>query len=477
MSLLTHILACLFGIGSWVTICGIWVELPLLVPQLPEGWYLPSYLSILIQLANVGPLCVTLAHRLCPGRLHEPALIYCIVALGAVATFLMAFFWSRTLELGGVERSLPLFVLVFLVSAVDCTSSVTFLPFMNRLPPAYLTSYFVGEGLSGLLPALVALGQGVGVMDCVNATTLAHSSITSSLPLGNASSWGDSGVQVESLDSGSVVSNASVLSDVAGGSGSGSVGLVPLYQSANFSAEAFFFFLTAMMLVCLGAFLLLNCLPCVPREPSPSLSQAYKVSKAEQTSFILSSKLRSSNKRRFGTGRYSWPEIVYIFVVLGWANALTNAVLPSVQSYSCLPYGNVTYHWSATMAAVANPIACFIAMFFPRRSLFLMGVLTAVGSAIGAYIMAMAVLSPCPLLVNHIAGSVLIVGAWVLFVLIMSYVKVIIGVILRDEGHSALVWCGAVVQLGSMIGAFTIFPLVNIYSLFKSGDPCNTQCL
>lgn len=64
-----------------------------------------------------------------------------------------------------------------------------------------------------------------------------------------------------------------------------------------------------------------------------------------------------------------------------------------------------------------------------------------------------------------------------LFVLIMSYVKVIIGVILRDEGHSALVWCGAVVQLGSMIGAFTIFPLVNIYSLFKSGDPCNTQCL
>lgn len=66
--------------------------------------------------------------------------------------------------------------------------------------------------------------------------------------------------------------------------------------------------------------------------------------------------------------------------------------------------------------------------------------------------------------------------AWILFVLTLSYVKVIIGVILRDEGHSALVWCGAVVQLGSLLGAVTMFPVVSVYSLFSSGDPCNTRC-
>lgn len=65
---------------------------------------------------------------------------------------------------------------------------------------------------------------------------------------------------------------------------------------------------------------------------------------------------------------------------------------------------------------------------------------------------------------------------WILFVLTLSYVKVIIGVILRDEGHSALVWCGAVVQLGSMLGATSMFPLVSVYGLFTSGDPCNTKC-
>lgn len=76
----------------------------------------------------------------------------------------------------------------------------------------------------------------------------------------------------------------------------------------------------------------------------------------------------------------------------------------------------------------------------------------------------------------YFTSCVLQVLVWILFVLSLSYVKVIIGVILRDEGHSALVWCGAVVQLGSMVGALSMFPLVSIYGLFKSGDACNTKC-
>lgn len=44
------------------------------------------------------------------------------------------------------------------------------------------------------------------------------------------------------------------------------------------------------------------------------------------------------------------------------------------------------------------------------RSLVLMGILTVIGTGIGAYIMAMAVLSPCPLLVHESSGAVLIVS-------------------------------------------------------------------
>ncbi|XP_037548811.1 riboflavin transporter 2 [Nematolebias whitei] len=442
MSLLTHLLACLLGMGSWVSINGLWVELPLIVSQVPEGWYLPSYLSVLIQMANVGPLLVTLMHRFRPGSLNEAAIIYMIIGLGTVASFLLGFFWKETVLVAGVPRSVALLVLTFFLAVVDCTSSVTFLPFMTRLRPQYLTTYFIGEGLSGLLPALVALIQGVGVVNCINST--------------------------QSLNQ---TSNGSAPDE-----------LQAQYQPANFSSEVFFFFLSAMMLVSLVAFLLLNHHPSVAREHPTNRytnqDNRHKRGKGAEQRPMIGPFGSPTQKRRssFGSGSYSWTQVVYIFVVLAWVNALTNTVLPSVQSYSCMPYGNKAYHLSAALAAVSNPVACFVAMFISVRSLMSLGVLTLTGSGVGAYIMATAVLSPCPLLVHKTSGAALMVLSWIVFVLSLSYVKVMIGLILRDEGHSALVWCGAVVQLGSLLGAVTMFPLVSIFGYFSSGDPCNTKC-
>ncbi|TTA40551.1 Solute carrier family 52, riboflavin transporter, member 3-B [Bagarius yarrelli] len=439
MSLLTHILACLFGIGSWVAINGMWVELPLIVPEIPEGWYLPSYLTVIIQLANIGPLFITLMHRFRPGALDERPVIYIIVVLGVLATILLAFFWKHTLFVGNEVHSVALLSLSFLLSVVDCTSSVTFLPFMMRLQPQYLTTYFVGEGLSGLIPALLALIQGVGVVQCKNTTAITNISMVNYT--------GETNDELEAY-----------------------------YQPANFSVQVFFLFLSTMMAVCLGAFVMLNYHPAVVQEQRCEnyLDEAKHQEKvdinlslqnppAEQTPMLENPESQEHKTRsNFGKGSYSRAEVVFIFIVLAWVNALTNAVLPSVQSYSCLPYGNQAYHLATTMAAVANPVACFIAMFFPIRSLMLMGVLTVTGTGFGAYIMGMAALSPCPLLVDHELGAALMVITWVIFVLTLSYVKVIIGVILRDEGHSALVWCGAVVQLGSMIYEVTLPPEVSL---------------
>lgn len=337
MSLLTHLLACLFGIGSWISINGLWVELPLIVPEVPEGWYLPSYLSVLIQMANIGPIFVTMMHRFRPGALNETAVIYAIIGLGTAASFLLGFFWKKTMVVASTPRSVALLVLTFFLSAVDCTSSVTFLPYMMRLKPHFLTTYYVGEGVSGLLPALVALVQGVGVVSCVNSTRSLNQTLN--------------------------VSSGFVTFD-----------LQAQYQPANFSTEVFFFFLSAMMLVCLLAFLLLNYHPSVARELTNNgytngvREKSHKNRNQSEQKFMMDSFRPAKQKSSFGTGSYSWMQVFYIFGILAWANALTNAVLPSVQSYSCMPYGNNIYHLSAIMAAVSNPLACFIAMFFPIRS-------------------------------------------------------------------------------------------------------------
>lgn len=344
MSLLTHMLACLFGIGSWVAINGMWVELPLIVPEIPEGWYLPSYLTVIIQLANIGPLFITLMHRFRPGALDERPVIYIIVVLGVLATFLLAFLWKHTLFVGNALHSVALLSLSFLLSLVDCTSSVTFLPFMMRLQPQYLTTYFVGEGLSGLIPALVALIQGVGVVQCKNATTNTNFSMVNK-----------TGGPIDELEA--------------------------HYQQANFSVQVFFLFLSTMMAVCLGAFVMLNYYPAVvqackcekyldhmKQQERADISLSLQNHSAEQTPMLEHPEGQANKPHStFGKGTYSKAEVAFIFLVLAWVNALTNAVLPSVQSYSCLPYGNQAYHLATAMAAMANPVACFIAMFFPIR--------------------------------------------------------------------------------------------------------------
>ena len=111
--------------SSWISINGLWVELPLLVSNLPEGWSLPSFLSIIVQLANLGPLVY--------GWIRTPSspTISLLLLCGVGASVGLCFVWDHTAIIGGKSRSLGLFICVFLLSLVDCTSSVLFLPYMG----------------------------------------------------------------------------------------------------------------------------------------------------------------------------------------------------------------------------------------------------------------------------------------------------------------------------------------------------------
>ncbi|XP_072270401.1 solute carrier family 52, riboflavin transporter, member 3 [Pyxicephalus adspersus] len=448
MALVLHLLACIFGTGAWVAINGLWVELPLIVNELPEGWYLPSYLTILIQMANIGPLFVTIMHKWKPGKLKELWVIYFIISLGIVALFLMGFFWKETTWIGGQLHSTGFLILTFFLSLVDCTSSVTFLPFMMQLQPKYITTYFIGEGLSGLIPGLLSLIQGVGMIKCINTT------------------------HTENVTEGWF--NASAADHY----------IETQYLPANFSVQVFIFLLFIMMVFCLVAFFFINKVSRKENSKKALLQSTNTLNSYSTTDIPCATEPSTSD----GTSNVNSPEseenkVVYsyshyalIYFLTGWVNALTNGVLPSIQTYSCMPYGNLAYHLAAALGSMANPLACLIAMFLPSRSLIILVFLSVLGTGFGAYNMMTAVMSPCPILQNTNWGVALIVISWVLFIGMLSYVKVMIGVILRSQSHSALLWCGAVVQLGSMIGALVMFPMVNVYGFFKSADLCNTNC-
>ncbi|XP_043845617.1 solute carrier family 52, riboflavin transporter, member 3-like [Dromiciops gliroides] len=463
MALLTHLLVCIFGSGSWVAINGLWVELPHLVPNLPEGWKLASYITAIIQLANVGPLFITLLHRFRPGSLSEIPVIFVLLTMGTAACLLLAFLWEKTSVVAGVNHGTAFLVLTFFLALVDCTSSVTFLPFMARLPAPYLNTLFVGEGLSGLLPALVALIQGSGTKICARVTN----SSTTTEPR--------------------IITNVSFISGVL------NTTMTPdliakttqpenCHISANFSPFVYFILLAVMMANCLTAFFGLTRLSKRWELPTDNClanqvtlrSIKFQETLADSSNENSCSSLSPPEEKK--TTVWSCAQLAYIYALVAFVNALTNGILPSVHTYSSLSYGPKAYHLSSVLGAISHPLVYLLSMFLPEMSLSWLGITTLVGTGFGAYNMAMAVLSPCPLLKDSHWGEAIIVISWVLNGAILSYVKVMTGVHLRKLNQSALLWCGAAIQAGSAFGAILMFPLVNVFYLFKSSNGSSQQC-
>ncbi|XP_026344751.2 solute carrier family 52, riboflavin transporter, member 2 isoform X1 [Ursus arctos] len=433
---LTHLLVALFGMGSWAAINGIWVELPVVVKDLPEGWSLPSYLSVLVAVGNLGLLVVTLWRRLAPGK-SERAPIQVVQALSVVGTALLAPLWRHMAPVAGQLHSVAFLTLALVLALACCASNVTFLPFLSHLPPPFLRSFFLGQGLSALLPCLLALVQGVGHLECSPSPT-------------NGSLW------------------------------------LPHNVPERFPASTFFWVLTALLVTSAAAFQgLLLLLPSPPPAPTAGpgsglRGRAAGVEEEEEEALPL----QESPSQAPGTTPSPDPEPYRLLSVhgacllglLAITNALTNGVLPAVQSFSCLPYGRLAYHLAVVLGSAANPLACFLAMGVLCRSLAGLGGLSVLGMLFGAYLMALAVLSPCPPLVGTSAGVALVVLSWVLCLGVFSYVKVAASSLLHGGGRPALLAAGVAIQVGSLLGAVAMFPPTSIYHVFHSGKDCVDQC-
>merc|ERR1712154_701036 len=189
---------------------------------------------------------------------------------------------------------------------------------MGIFKETYLNSYLIGEGMSGFVPSMAALAQGVsGNPECINGTQV----------------------------------------DVA--------------TQARFSTSHFFIFMLVMMMLSLTAFLLLHYLPLTRPErvtSSPSSSTAFNNILHQDNPEEAPEESEGSEDTLGGTDdgeeapEYS---ITSLLVVQCLVCCLSNGALPSIQSYSCLPYGNTVYHFAVTLNAMANPLMAFLAFFLP----------------------------------------------------------------------------------------------------------------
>lgn len=418
-NILVDILALLLGTNSWLAVNPVYNQSPLLVHTAPEGWALPSYLSLFGNFANIAVVLYSIKQHCCPKLIKDTTLIYFLMFMGCGSLVLMAFFYDYTTVVFGKSHSVTLFVLNFTVCVIGCTSAVLFVPFMNNFPEVYLISYMIGEGLSLLLPSLVSLAQGVGNNYCANVTT---------------ETTGES-VMVEHT------------------------------YPAKFSSQIFFCIMFVVMFLTSLTFLLLNNSKTVEKERKNYLNNNQKEPKGESDGL---SKHQTNNSS-------ITPRIYGVLLVLETIVSLfLYGVLGSIQPYSTLPYGNVAYHLSVNLSNAANPVACFVMFFIPiKRSstLFFLTVFSSLGII---YQFVIAALSPTPPMQNTNIGGILVVSTYIVTIGLLAYLKLSIASFFHREGGRGLFWYGIVTQIGAALGAVVSFYMVSYTTWFRSYDICNS---
>lgn len=361
-NLFVDFLTIFFGIGTWLGINSTYNQLPILVNATPEGWNLASYIVIIIQIGNLGPVFYTLIQKLRP--INDSYFIYVLLAIGVGAGFGMAFLYAKTAVIFGSERSFSIFVNVLLFAFVGCTSSVLFMPYFGRFKELYLITYLIGEGLSGFLPAILALIQGVG---------------------GNA--------QCIKNDSGEIES------------------YVP---PPRFGTQTFFIIISSLFVASFVSFTLLDRLKSVRKEYAASVTIAHGNKYEYNTSqHAKESESHETDTTTIAGGQKTLSDKNYrgLLVLLGCICMFSNAIFPSVQSFSTLPYGNVAYHLAVTLSSIANPVACFIAVFTSSSSSIRnIIVLCIVSIPPAIYCIFTAVASPSPPFRGMIIGNILTVS-------------------------------------------------------------------
>ena len=428
ISVFVYVLAMLYGISAWIEISGVFTQMPLMVPQLPEYWDLLSYVGLIYNVGNVGLIFYAVYHRLAT-KPKESLVMYLTITFGSVCCLLMVFFWKNTVVIGGKSHSLPLFILVAGLSMVDATSSVVYLTYIGGFKPQYMSGYYVGEGLSGLIPSLISLIQG-GSHDpvCVNESNVVYDNETGlshteyviksidfpprisveAVLLVLMGMMCVSGIafallnhlpncQRERIDWNEIKSTKTVDIDTCSSTNKSCSTNSPTSNENSVSTEEIVVFSVEGTPVC-GEW------ETVPSEKHMSNNASIDKEGLGNTSESQNSRTENSTKQ------LTTIEHFVLQLMILWISFWYYGVNLAIVSYTCLPYGNLAFSLSIYLGLLAVPLVYFVSLFKVIKSLMVLGGLSIVGTVLICFQLYLAFRSPNPPLQYEASGKAIVVG-------------------------------------------------------------------
>jgi riboflavin transporter 2 len=380
------------------------------------------------------------------------------------------------------------------LSFKDGTSSVTFLPYIVQMfKKEYVLPNYIGESLSAMLPGLMGIGQGLGQdPGCTEIISTTNDSIASqpmviNVTLGNTTRY--------------FVRNS----------------LKP-----NFSVTIYFGIMFLLLLASVLAFTFLHYLPVSRRSrrlsmimastgPSATTAVAYSSLKSDidRISYTSLSSLMDEQRvdptlqtiggptLNMQTAPSRRQQVVLLSVNFVIAFLLFG-LLPGLQSYATLPYGNHVYHLAINLckgrislslspsfrigfnflllveANLLLPISIVVSIISFRLTTAQIVAEFSVGLVASSYVILTASASPCPpMLAGHV-GAMLIVTCSVLISFIFTRVRLCIASNLEACGPSLIYVYGVVTIAGQVAGGFLAYLVIDVYRALKDLPLCTS---
>lgn len=343
-----HFFVLCFAATSYLGIAAVMVELPLIIGTSPEGLSLATWCTLAVQVANLFAVAYFTLNKYVDLR-DSPVNILCLVG-GLAGSWAMANHYNLVTPLWNTPTSAVVIGSVFIFGIIGTMSSLSSLPYVGRFSEIYMKTYMVGEGLSLLLPGAIALVQGLcGTADCKSA----HHNQTTSVDLTTAAA------------------------------------------PARFSIETYFYVVFALFFLGMISFMLLSGLPNYRTEIA-----AVKIGNCNYYQY--------SCEHNFDSGILN-SEGIYLLALLTVMFVLSNGILPSVQPFSSVPYGNYVFHLIAALSTFTSPLTYLISYYVKIYSTKSISRLAVVVLLLDAYAIGVAVVQKPPFLGTHL-GKMLIVS-------------------------------------------------------------------
>ncbi len=99
------------------------------VAELPEGWKIPSIMTLTTQIGQIGPIIFVGLRWISPKKVTYTRGIYTIFMIGLISCIALAFTWNKTHVIFKEKRSVYLYIFNFTLSLLGTFNIIKYLFF------------------------------------------------------------------------------------------------------------------------------------------------------------------------------------------------------------------------------------------------------------------------------------------------------------------------------------------------------------